>query len=183
MKEIKNKTIYTPDNVKKFLEVYYFEKVKVPRLIINILILLVIIYFFTKDNRVLLDYTTFIFCLFGVIELNTTMLPKLNYRKLEKAKDSVLNTKIEYLFKKMKQKNFFYMSGSAKEIVKSSNQKFENIYEYKECVRDLKYIGSGDRDFENGKIYQSKYFNCATYKININKSERTVGSSYFERIS
>ena len=24
--EIKNKTIYTPDNVKKFLEVYYFEK-------------------------------------------------------------------------------------------------------------------------------------------------------------
>ena len=29
MKEIKNKTIYTPDNVKKFLEVYYFEKVKV----------------------------------------------------------------------------------------------------------------------------------------------------------
>lgn len=62
------------------------------------------------------------------------------------------------------------MSGSAKEIVKSSNQKFENIYEYKECVRDLKYIGSGDRDFENGKIYQSKYFNCATYKININKS-------------
>lgn len=86
MKEIKNKTIYTPDNVKKFLEVYYFEKVKVPRLIINILILLVIIYFFTKDNRVLLDYTTFIFCLFGVIELNTTMLPKLNYRKLERLK-------------------------------------------------------------------------------------------------
>ena len=38
MKEIKNKTIYTPDNVKKFLEVYYFEKVKVPRLIINIFI-------------------------------------------------------------------------------------------------------------------------------------------------
>jgi hypothetical protein len=70
----------------------------------------------------------------------------------------------------MKQKNFFYMSGSAKEIVKSSNQKFENIYEYKECVRDLKYIGSGDRDFENGKIYQSTYFNGATYKININKS-------------
>ena len=75
------------------------------------------------------------------------------------------------------------MSGSAKEIVKSSNQKFENIYEYKECVRDLKYIGSGDRDFENGKIYQSTYFNGATYKINTNKSERTVGSSYFERIS
>ena len=101
MKEIKNKTIYTPDNVKKFLEVYYFEKVKVPRLIINILILLVIIYFFTKDNRVLLDYTTFIFCLFGVIELNTTMLPKLNYHKLERAEDSVLNINMIYMLQKM----------------------------------------------------------------------------------
>lgn len=117
MKEIKNKTIYTPDNVKKFLEVYYFEKVKVPRLIINILILLVIIYFFTKDNRVLLDYTTFIFCLFGVIELNTTMLPKLNYHKLEKTKDSVLNTKIEYLFKK----NNFKLSSNKDEYIDYSS--------------------------------------------------------------
>lgn len=91
--------------------------------------------------------------------------------------------KIQHLFKKMKQKNFFYMSGSAKEIIKSANSKFGSVYEYKKCVRDLKFIGSGDRDFENGKIYQSTYFNGATYKININKSERTVGSSYFERIS
>ncbi len=113
MKEIKNKTIYTPDNVKKFLEVYYFEKVKVPRLIINILIILVIIYFFTKDNKVFLDYTTFIFCLFGIIELNTTMLPKLNYRKLAKSKDSVLNTKIEYLFKK----NNFKLSSNKDEYI------------------------------------------------------------------
>lgn len=60
--------------------------------------------------------------------------------------------KIQHLFKKMKQKNFFYMSGSAKEIIKSANPKFENVYEYKKCVRDLKYIGSEDRDFENGKI-------------------------------
>ena len=66
MKEIKNKTIYTPDNVKKFLEVYYFEKVKVPRLIINILILLVIIYFFTKDNRVLLDIQHLYFVYLGL---------------------------------------------------------------------------------------------------------------------
>lgn len=91
--------------------------------------------------------------------------------------------KIQHLFKKMKQKNFFYMSGSAKEIIKSTNPKFESVYEYKKCVRDLKYIGSGDKDFENGKIYQSKYFNGATYTININDVERTVGSSYFERVS
>lgn len=91
--------------------------------------------------------------------------------------------KIQHLFKKMKKKNFFYMSGSAKEIIKSANPKFENVYEYKKCVRDLKYIGSGDRDFENGKIYQSISFNGATYKINIDESERTVGSNYFERMN
>jgi len=91
--------------------------------------------------------------------------------------------KIQHMYKKMKQKSFFYMSVSAQEIIKSVNTKFENIYEYKECVRCLKYIGSGDKDFENGKIYQSTYFNGATYKISIDENERTVGSSYFERIS
>jgi len=91
--------------------------------------------------------------------------------------------KVQYLFKKMKQKNFFYMSGSAKEIIKSANPKYEGVYEYKECVRDLKFVGSGDKDFENGKIYQSKYFNGATYSINVNHVERTVGYNYFERIS
>lgn len=91
--------------------------------------------------------------------------------------------KIQHLFKKMKQKNFFYISGSAKEIIKSVNPKFENVYEYKKCVRNLKYIGSGDRDFENGKIYQSTHFNGATYKINVNESEKIVGSNYFERLS
>lgn len=91
--------------------------------------------------------------------------------------------KIQHLFKKMKQKNFFYMSDSAKAIIKSVNAKFESVYEYRECVRDLKYIGSGDKDFENGKIYQSKYFNGATYTININDVERTIGCNYFERLS
>lgn len=113
MKEIKNETIYTSDNVKKFLEVYYFERVKIPRLIINLLILLAVIYFFTKENKEILDYTTFIFCLFGIVELNTTMLPRLNYHKLKKSKDSVLNTKIEYLFKK----NNFKLSTNKDEYI------------------------------------------------------------------
>lgn len=91
--------------------------------------------------------------------------------------------KIQHLFKKMKQKNFFYMAGSAKEIIKSANPKFESVYEFKKCVRDLKYIGSGDRDFVNGKIYQSVSFNGVAYKINVDGNERTVGSSYFERVS
>ena len=91
--------------------------------------------------------------------------------------------KIQHLFKQMKQKNFFYISGSAKEIIKSANSKFESVYKYKKCVRDLKYIGSVDRDFENGKIYQSVSFNGATYKINVDECERTIGSNYFERMS
>ena len=45
------------------------------------------------------------------------MLPKLNYRKLEKAKDSVLNTKIEYLFKK----NNFKLSSNKDEYIDYSS--------------------------------------------------------------
>ena len=97
MKEIKNTTIYTKEKVKEFLKIYYFEKIKVPRIIINILIILVIIYFFTKENRVFLDYTTFIFCLFGILELNTTMLPTLNYHKLEKQPNTIFEIYFELL--------------------------------------------------------------------------------------
>lgn len=117
MKEIKNKTIYTEDNVKSFLEVYFFEKVRIPRMIINILIILVIIYFFTKEDREALDYVTFVFCLFGVLELNSTMLPRFNLFKLKKQKNSVLNTKVEYLFKK----NNFKLSTNKDEYIDYSS--------------------------------------------------------------
>lgn len=117
MKEIKNKTIYTEDNIKSFLEVYFFEKVRIPRMIINILIVLVIIYFFTKEDREVLDYITFIFCLFGVLELNSTMLPRFNLYKLKKQKNNVLNTKVEYLFKK----NNFKLSTNKDEYIEYSS--------------------------------------------------------------
>lgn len=100
MKEIKNTTIYTKDIVKDFLEIYYFEKVKVVRAILNIFIAIIIITFITKDKRSTLDIITFIFALFGILEINTSMLPNLNLYKLEKKKDSILNTKVTYIFKK-----------------------------------------------------------------------------------
>lgn len=100
MKEIKNTTIYTKDIVKDFLEIYYFEKVKVVRAILNIFIAIIIITFITKDERSTLDIITFIFALFGILEINTSMLPNLNLYKLEKKKDSILNTKVTYIFKK-----------------------------------------------------------------------------------
>jgi len=95
---------------------------------------------------------------------------------------------IQYLFKKMREKGFFYMSGSAKEIIKTANPKFENIFERRKCVRDLKYIFSDDickddRALEKGKIYQSLTFNGATYEINVNGKIRGVGYLYFERMS
>ena len=52
MKEIKNTTIYTKEKVKEFLKIYYFEKTKVPRIIINILIILSLIYLTCLANRI-----------------------------------------------------------------------------------------------------------------------------------
>ncbi|MEA3387182.1 MAG: hypothetical protein U9Q66_02080 [Patescibacteria group bacterium] len=93
--------------------------------------------------------------------------------------------KIQELFIKMKQTNFFYNSKSAKDIIKSVNPAFENVYTKKECVRELKYLGSDlkDKDFERGKIYQSTHFNGATYTFDINNKERVIGYTHFERLN
>lgn len=100
MKEIKNTTIYSKENVKKFLEIYYFERIKNIRVILNILIIVIIISFLTNKDKSTLDIITFIFALFGIIEVNTNMLPMLNYYKLTKKKDSIIDSKITYIFKK-----------------------------------------------------------------------------------
>ena len=109
--EIKNNTIYTNDLVKEFLRVYYFDKVKTIRIIMNILIAALVVRFFFLDNTTTIDIITFIFSLFGIIELNTNMLPYTNYKRLEKRKDSILNTKIKYLFKEY---NFMIDNGKIK---------------------------------------------------------------------
>lgn len=93
--------------------------------------------------------------------------------------------KIQYLFKKMKQKNFFYTSKSAQEIIKAANPKFENIYTDKECIRELEYLGNGlpNDKIQKGKIYKSTHFNGATYTLDVDGKKKIVGSSYFKRIS
>ena len=100
MKEIKNTTIYSKDKVKEFLEIYYFERIRGIRIVLNILILIIVVSFFVKDYRSTLDVITFIFALFGLLEVNTSMLPNLNYYKLTKKKDSIIDTKVTYIFKK-----------------------------------------------------------------------------------
>lgn len=99
MKEITNITTYNKDTVKSFLEVYYFERIKIARIILNILILIMVINFFTSKDRNTIDIITLIFSLLAFIELNTRMIPSLNYYKLTKSKDSILNTKVKYVFK------------------------------------------------------------------------------------
>ena len=100
MKEIKNTTTYTKEKVKKFLEIYYFERIKTIRIILNILIIVIIISFFTNKDKSALDIITFIFALFGILEVNTNMLPRLNYYKLTKQKENIIDTKVNYIFKK-----------------------------------------------------------------------------------
>lgn len=99
MKEIKNTTIYSRDKVKEFLEFYYFERVKGMRMVLNVLIIIIIVSFFTKSNKSVLDIITFMFSLFGLIEINTNFLPRINYYKLVKKKDSIIDSKVNYIFK------------------------------------------------------------------------------------
>ena len=151
--EIKNNTIYTNDLVKEFLRVYYFDKVKTIRIIMNILIAVLVVRFFFLDNTTTIDIITFIFSLFGIIELNTNMLPYTNYKRLEKRKDSILNTKIKYLFKEYKdlykvieRDNTYYLYinkykafiVSKEGISKNNIEKLSN--NFKDKVSTYKYI-------------------------------------------
>lgn len=100
MKEITTVTTYDKDKIKKFLNYYYFDKIKYIRIIINILILFMIIYFFRKDDITSFDIIVFAFAMFGILEVNTSIIPSFNYYKLTKKKNNVINSKLKYTFKK-----------------------------------------------------------------------------------
>lgn len=100
MKEIKTTTIYNQENIKTFLKIYYFDRIKTIRIILNILIIILILNFFININKITtLDYISFIFALFGILELNTSILPNINYKRIKNKKNNILNTKIKYIFK------------------------------------------------------------------------------------
>ncbi len=101
MKEIKTTTTYSEEKIKTFFKIYYFERIKTTRILINILIAILIIYFFINYKyNTWLDFIAFIFALFGILELNTNMLPNINYKRIQNKKDNIINTKIKYIFKK-----------------------------------------------------------------------------------
>lgn len=139
--KIENNTIYTNDLVKDFLNTYYFDKIRNIRIILNILIVVIIVrYFFLKDIEVI-DIITFIFSLLGIIELNTSILPYTNYKRIEKRKNSILNTKIKYLFKEY---NFMLNSGKEEyinykdlyKVIEKDNVYYLYINKYKAFIVD-----------------------------------------------
>ena len=126
MNEIKTTTTYTEDRIKRFLNYYYFDKIKTTRIILDILILGVIINFFTKSERTTIDIIAFIFALIGLLELNTSFMPKFNYLKLKKRKDNIIGTKIIYIFKKNNfklttNKDEYINYSTLKKIIETSN--------------------------------------------------------------
>jgi len=100
MKEINNTTIYNETLIRNFLNIYYKDKTKKIRFILNILIITIILYFFTNKSKTIIDYITYIFALFGILELNTSMIPRINFYRLKRKKNSILNDEIKYIFKK-----------------------------------------------------------------------------------
>lgn len=147
MKEIKNTTIYSKDKVKEFLEIYYFERIKGVRLILNLLILIIVISFFTKDERSTLDIITFVFSLFGLIEINSSMLPRINLLKLLKQKDSIIDTKVTYVFKSNNfklNKDEYIDYKSLKKVIETDNSYYLYINNSRALIVDKNSFDKDD---------------------------------------
>lgn len=99
MNQIKNTTIYTKETIRTFLEIYFFERIKKLRVFLNIFIIVIIVSFFTSSTKTALDIISFIFALIGILEVNTSIIPKINFFKLVKTKNKIIDSKITYLFK------------------------------------------------------------------------------------
>ncbi len=165
MKEIKNTTVYSSDKIKKFLGIYYFERIKTIRIILNILIIMMIIYFFTKQDINTLDVITFIFALFGILEINTSILPKLNYYRITKQKDSVIDTKLEYTFKKnnfklVSNKEEYIDYNTLKKVIETNDTYYLYVNNSRALIVDKTTL-SKDEINTLTKIFQEK---VSTYK-------------------
>lgn len=126
MKEVKTTTIYTKERLEKFLEVYFYDKFKLVRIVLNILSIFLVIYFFRKNSIKYFDILGFIFCLVCVIELNTTMIPKLNLYRLVKRNDKKIDSKMNYRFNKnnfaiMKDKNDFISYAELYKVIETKD--------------------------------------------------------------
>lgn len=150
MNEIKTTTTYTEEKVKRFLNFYYFDKIKIIRIMLDILILVVIINFFTKDERSTTDIISFIFALIGLLELNTSFMPNFNYMKLKKKKDNIIGTKVSYVFKK----NNFKLTTDKDEYIdyKTLKKVVETTTDYYLYINNSRSLIVGKEDLSNEDI-------------------------------
>ena len=167
MKQIKNTTIYTKETIKTFLEIYYYEKIKKIRIFLNIFIAIIIISFFTTDKKTVIDIIAFIFSLFGIIEVNTSLIPKLNYYKLIKTKDKIINSNVTYIFKEnnFKLNNQDYIEyKSLKKIIETNSNYYLYLNNSKALIVDKKTL----TDTEINTLTKIFKENINTYKYKNN---------------
>ena len=147
MKEIKNTTIYSKEKLKEFLEIYYFDKIKGIRIVLNILIGVIIISFFLSNKKTIPDIITFDFALFGIIELNTTMIPKLNLLRLSKKENNIINNKITYIFKKNNfklNKDEYIDYNTLKKVIETNSSYYLYINNSKSLIVDKSSLNTED---------------------------------------
>ena len=167
MKQIKNTTIYTKETIKTFLEIYYYEKIKKIRIFLNIFIAIIIISFFTTDKKTVIDIIAFIFSLFGIIEVNTSLIPKLNYYKLIKTKDKIIDSNVTYIFKEnnFKLNNQDYIEYKLlKKIIETNSNYYLYLHNSKALIVDKKTL----TDTEINTLTKIFKENINTYKYKNN---------------
>lgn len=158
MKEIKNTTIYTKENIKKFFEIYYFERIKTIRIILNFLIFVIVISFFTNESNTTLDIITFIFALFGIIEVNSSLIPRLNYYKILKKKDSLLNSKVSYIFKENNfklNKNEYIEYNALKKVIEIDTAYYLYVSNSRALILDKKDLNDNEKELLT-KLFKEK---------------------------
>ena len=126
---------------------------------------MMIIYFFTKQDINTLDVITFIFALFGILEINTSILPKLNYYRITKQKDSVIDTKLEYTFKKnnfklVSNKEEYIDYNTLKKVIETNDTYYLYVNNSRALIVDKTTL-SKDEINTLTKIFQEK---VSTYK-------------------
>ncbi len=166
MKEVKTTTIYTKERLKKFLEVYFFDKFKLARIILNILSVVLIVYFFRKGNIKYTDILSFIFCLICVIELNTTMIPRINLYRLIKKNDKKIDSKMNYRFNKnnfaiMNNKNEFTSYAELYKVIETNDSFYLYINSSQVYIVSKDELNDNEIDFIRSSIREK----VSTYKI------------------
>ena len=171
MKEIKTTTIYNEKLIKDFLNIYFIEKTRKFKILLNLLLIIMIIYFFTNKSKTIFDYITYIIALFGIIEINTSMIPRLNFYRTKRKKNSIINRKINYIFKK---RNFTIINEKEEyidydllyKVVETDNYYYLYVNKYRTLIVDKSNIKDSDIEDLSDRLKKE----VSTYIDNVRKN-------------